>query len=614
MAEAFDPYRQWLGIHKDEQPPNHYRLLGVRIFENELTVIENAADRAMLHLRSLSLGPNSAKAQQLLNEISAARICLLDPQRKKEYDAQLEAKSRQSTASLPSLVKVVPLPVARVVPSRVQQTPINDLLVAAPFERQIEPQVIGSPRPSTPSTNRSARNGSFGWIEILKIVGGGLAGIVLAQVILFYALDVDLFGVMGHRAKDVTSVSPQTRTSNILPPEIPPIRPNPVIPGGAKSDGLQNSSSGIPVPPEIRQAPPNSVPPAPPSVPKVSPPPSEPQVPAISPETSAKPKENPRETVPSKTKVPSKEERVVLQKKLKETFSREFNKPPSRENKMALMDFLLQTAKSSAVNENDRFVLLSEALTCATTLKDFAKGAEIVDHLERLYEIEPLTLRSYYLGKFAETASKQEDRKSICICAIELADQALVLQRWEDAEEGIELARKQLRYLVAKDLQQSVDFRAGRIKELREGWDAIVTARKVLETTPDNPSACLAEGRYRCFYEGDWKGGLPLLAKAGDTQLSELARKDLESPGTDKSLETGDAWYEAAKNNKLHAAGFARASFFYRLAIEKAPAIHQERIRRRLDEIGSLRLPQNLLNPEPRPIHLRPLLESWNSN
>ena len=52
-----------------------------------------------------------------------------------------------------------------------------------------------------------------------------------------------------------------------------------------------------------------------------------------------------------------------------------------------------------------------------------------------------------------------------------------------------------------------------------------MAARKLLETTPDNPSACLVEGRYRCFYEGDWESGLPLLAKADDMQLSELAER-----------------------------------------------------------------------------------------
>ena len=33
MSAPFDPYYRWLGIPPGEQPPNHYRLLGVQLFE-----------------------------------------------------------------------------------------------------------------------------------------------------------------------------------------------------------------------------------------------------------------------------------------------------------------------------------------------------------------------------------------------------------------------------------------------------------------------------------------------------------------------------------------------------------------------------------------------------
>ena len=43
-AERFDPYHRWLAIPPKDQPPNHYRLLGVELFEADPDVIENAAD------------------------------------------------------------------------------------------------------------------------------------------------------------------------------------------------------------------------------------------------------------------------------------------------------------------------------------------------------------------------------------------------------------------------------------------------------------------------------------------------------------------------------------------------------------------------------------------
>ena len=56
MPEHFDPYHKWLGIPPEEQPPNHYRLLGVPLFIHNPNVIEHAADRQMGHLRTFQAG------------------------------------------------------------------------------------------------------------------------------------------------------------------------------------------------------------------------------------------------------------------------------------------------------------------------------------------------------------------------------------------------------------------------------------------------------------------------------------------------------------------------------------------------------------------------------
>ena len=90
MAEKFDPYLQWLGIRDPQRPPNHYRLLGLEPFETDGDVILNAADRQMAHIRNFQAGKNSNWSQRILNELSAAKICLLNAQRKAAYDAQLK--------------------------------------------------------------------------------------------------------------------------------------------------------------------------------------------------------------------------------------------------------------------------------------------------------------------------------------------------------------------------------------------------------------------------------------------------------------------------------------------------------------------------------------------
>jgi hypothetical protein len=93
MTEQFDPYHKWLGIPPKDQPPNHYRLLGVEKFETDREVIDGAANRLMAYLQDLSIGESAAPAQRILNQISAVRLVLLNPAKKDAYDRQLQAES-----------------------------------------------------------------------------------------------------------------------------------------------------------------------------------------------------------------------------------------------------------------------------------------------------------------------------------------------------------------------------------------------------------------------------------------------------------------------------------------------------------------------------------------
>lgn len=110
MASEFDAYHKWLGIPPEEQPPNHYRLLGIRLFETDPDVVESASDQRMAHLRSFQAGRNGVLSQKLLNEVAAAKSCLLQPGERAEYDAELKRKLTSSKTASKPLVRATPLP------------------------------------------------------------------------------------------------------------------------------------------------------------------------------------------------------------------------------------------------------------------------------------------------------------------------------------------------------------------------------------------------------------------------------------------------------------------------------------------------------------------------
>jgi hypothetical protein len=116
MAEDFDPYRKWLGIPAKDQPPNHYRLLGIELFEDDPDVIEAAADQRMAHVRTYQTGQNSALSQKILNELSAAKLCLLDAAKKAAYDSVVRKQLAEPRSPASAKSKVTAAETAEVIP------------------------------------------------------------------------------------------------------------------------------------------------------------------------------------------------------------------------------------------------------------------------------------------------------------------------------------------------------------------------------------------------------------------------------------------------------------------------------------------------------------------
>ena len=101
---SFDPYHKWLGIPPKDQPPNRYRLLAIDLFESDPDVIASAADQRMAHVRLFQTGKDAELSQRILNELASARVCLLNPEKKAEYDSMLRALlgRRKKVQELPS--------------------------------------------------------------------------------------------------------------------------------------------------------------------------------------------------------------------------------------------------------------------------------------------------------------------------------------------------------------------------------------------------------------------------------------------------------------------------------------------------------------------------------
>jgi hypothetical protein len=206
MAEAFDPYLQWLGLRDTERPPNHYRLLGVAPFEDDPEVLGHAADRQMAHVRTFQTGKHSAESQRLLNELAAAKVCLLNPVKKAAYDARLRAavEVRQPAAA----------PTAR--PAAGQSTP-----TATPVAR---PAAVV--RPATPPPAATTVEETLSWRH----------WIVVATIPLFVIVAVAVWAIVtvnsgGDKPADKDDGVAAAGPKPVLPSKTePPPKPKPTPP------------------------------------------------------------------------------------------------------------------------------------------------------------------------------------------------------------------------------------------------------------------------------------------------------------------------------------------------------------------------------------------------
>lgn len=98
MNAEFDTYRDLLDIQSPERPPSHYDLLGIELFEGDRTKIDDAAGQRMTMLQELANSQHMDASQKLLNEVSAARRCLLDTTKKIAYDEDIRTKQKRLTA------------------------------------------------------------------------------------------------------------------------------------------------------------------------------------------------------------------------------------------------------------------------------------------------------------------------------------------------------------------------------------------------------------------------------------------------------------------------------------------------------------------------------------
>lgn len=657
MATDFDPYRKWLGIPPQYQPPNHYRLLGIELFEADADVIANAADQRAIHLKTFASGPYAALSQRLLNEVAAARVCLLNPSEKAKYDSQLrthleaeaathvvvESASPPEGASSSRIGKPKALPATPKIAAAFDSSPAS--ATNADAAASLAGNGVAAPAPAAPATQ-------FDWRGNLPVLIAGALALVVSVVALTVA-----FVVMSNRqaAGPDGSIAALGNGENggdepggqHTPPddagEDSPTTPKPADGQNNAASGANSSGSGAsngsdepmgaeggtsdsgssnttePSAPAAMPDQPSESPGETPSqqpekpadssgtgktpgagTPGEMPKPSEgtarPSPPGETPEHPAEPK--PAELRPSLPPAPSAEYVAKTEEEVRRLFKDEIVKTKAEE-RLQLIRRLETLADESKKDLDQQFAILHTAVNLAAESEMLDVAMSILGRMESAYDFNALDRKAAVLARLNGPSVKMTPVLNAKLLSM---SQAVLDEARQSGEGAAALVSADVAIkaaLRAKDgkLRAALDKLMPELEQLKKQQDLAVKAVERLKTDPDNPKANTVAGMWNCLMRGRWDEGLKQLLKSDDQALASLAARDLA--GADDApqlIALGDGWWEWSRHTKgleQHRLK-GRAVHWYGKALEKMSGLELARFKSQLDEKGLIHKPYAL--------------------
>ena len=561
MTNTLDPYHKWLGIPPTEQPPNHYRLLGITIFENDPEVIEAAADARMSHLKTYQLGKYYVLSERLLGEVSIARVCLLNSDKKAEYDQDLRSRQQEDVESddivdqtgydLPT-VKVHNMPKRPWPRHRVTAVAVTVLLCLVVL-------AVGLTKKKDLSDDNVASTEASGYSNASSTA---------------------------EKTKTPLAVSTTTAEQVITPIE----KRLETLPH-AKSNTLIGQSDGKPTAWEAEKCAlvTSAV------VEKTSEPESTVAESAkdafVTPDTAlSTPAQVP--TLKTKHPIPSQAVQKEILQQLNEIYN--LSTAKTTETKLKLAKDLFDLANRSDENPNERFMLLREVIKLAQDIGKPSLAFEAVDAIDADFDIDVLNIKCKILSQFEVGGKDSEQAEEFIDTIRSLINQARAEDRYDVAMNLADAAYQACLRSSNKQARKTIFKLRASIKELLGSWHQVQNAQEKLKNTPNDPNANLILGSWHCFVNDDWDQGLPLLAKSSDKVLAKLAEQELADP---KKLEDqvglADGWWEVSQTAEgtTRLAVKQRALYWYEIAADQPnTGLVKAKIEKRLNELEKTRI------------------------
>jgi hypothetical protein len=290
-----------------------------------------------------------------------------------------------------------------------------------------------------------------------------------------------------------------------------------------------------------------------------------------------------RAPVPEKAAI-TKAEAVV-----KDVFKAEYAKTKAADRK----EFAAKLLEQAGETKDDlaaRYVLLRDARDLAARAGDADGAMKAAEEMAAGFRVSPGEAKAAAADLLVTGSTTPALASAAAQSLLDAADAARAAEDWAPATTLAKAAEAAARKAQSAALANAARAKLKEIDTFKSESEKVKDHVATLEKNPDDPTANLAVGRFRCLVKNDWEGAVPLLVKGPDAKLKAAAEKDLKAAaGADADkLASADAWYElaGASDPALKAALQQRARHWYTTALPGLTGLNKAKAEKRVAELS----------------------------
>ena len=606
----FDPYFKWLGIHPKDQPPNHYKLLGVELFESDPDVVSNAADARMLLVKTFQTGGNSDLSQRILNEVATAKVCLLSPEQKARYDLTLHMALGSASPGAAARVPGSSAPDWRIWGPVAGACGVLIVAVAA--------WLFGTGPDETAQLAESGRGAGYGTGQPSALAGAsGPSDGVAGQIGGSSGEKGPGNGGGAATAKPLGGAAPVPPSGETALPQTdasaagePAMEMNGEVnfpslmeenssagaddSAGRAGEATASSATGVKTAAAAKPLPSLSE-----------------KLPISSAGTSSSPTASvpePGRAMPpldddgtldgaaksTNPPVPSRNDRQRVEKEIRALFRSELASAKSSQDALALSDQLSQQALERDDDLAAQYVLLEMACNLAAKVGDLPRAQRVIDEIATRFDVDAMERKADMLNDAVEATRSLPPQSITNLDMLEngllLADHALATGKPDVASRLLKSANAIARRTKINELVQEVKSRAKTVSQVQRDLDKVNQALKTLKLNPADDEANFTVGTWYCLVRKEWRRGLPYLARCEDLVLSALAQRDIDltdSTDPEAHFALATTWWEEGrkKEGDLQLGMYDRAVEWFNRAMPALSADQATGAQEDLDEV-----------------------------